>query len=111
MVGFAFAQTTVNFSGFIRVYPEINNFGFGNIELSDDSQTRAFVDQRARIFFNIKSGEEVGGTYAMEIDSRWGDIAYAVGRNQGGALQADTINVEKKMYICGLNLQQMPSIH
>jgi hypothetical protein len=96
MVGFAFAQTTVNFSGFIRVYPEINNFGFGNIELSDDSQTRAFVDQRARIFFNIKSGEEVGGTYAMEIDSRWGDIAYAVGRNQGGALEADTINVETK---------------
>lgn len=96
MCGLSFAQTTVNFSGFIRVYPEINNFGYGSIELSDDSQTRAFVDQRARIYFNLKSGENVGGTYAMEIDSRWGDIAYAVGRNQGGALEADTINIETK---------------
>ena len=96
MAGLAFAQTTVNFSGFIRVYPEINNYGYGNIQLSDDSQTRAFVDQRARIYFNIKSGEEVGGTYAMEIDSRWGDVAYTVGRNRGGALEADTINVETK---------------
>lgn len=96
MAGMAFAQTTVNFSGFIRVYPEINNYGFGNIELSDDSQTRAFVDQRARIYFNIKSGENVGGTYAMEIDSRWGDIAYSVGRNSGGGLEADTINIETK---------------
>lgn len=96
MCGLSFAQTTVNFSGFIRVYPEINNYGYGSIELSDDSQTRAFVDQRSRIFFNLKSGENVGGTYAMEIDARWGDIAYAVGRNSGGALEADTINIETK---------------
>jgi hypothetical protein len=96
MYGMAFAQTTVNFSGFIRVYPEINNFGYGSIELSDDSQTRAFVDQRARIYFNIKSGENVGGTYAMEIDSRWGDAAYQVARNQGGALSADSVNIETK---------------
>lgn len=96
MAGFAMAQTTVNFSGFIRVYPEINNYGYGKITLSDDSQTRAFVDQRARIFFKLKSGENVGGTYAMEIDSRWGDVAYNVGRNKGGALEADSVNVETK---------------
>ncbi len=96
MCGFSFAQTTVNFSGHIRVYPEINNYGYNNIELSDDSQTRAFVDQRTRIYFNLKSGENVGGTVAFEIDFRWGDIAYSVARNWGGALQADTINIETK---------------
>lgn len=96
MCGLSFAQTTVNFTGFIRVYPEINNYGYGSIELSDDSQTRAFVDQRARIFFNFKTGENLGGTYATEIDARWGDVAYVVARNQGGALQADSINIETK---------------
>ncbi|MCX7770736.1 MAG: hypothetical protein N2202_06605 [Proteobacteria bacterium] len=96
MCGLSFAQTTVNFTGFIRVYPEINNYGYGSIQLSDDSQTRAFVDQRARIFFNFKTGENLGGTYATEIDFRWGDVAFAVARNRGGALSADTINIETK---------------
>jgi hypothetical protein len=61
-----------------------------------ESKSTSFVDQRARLFFNVKSGENVGGTVALEIDSRWGDAAYQTSRNTGGALEADTVNAETK---------------
>jgi len=112
---FAAAQTTMTINGFIRVYPELNNYGYGAVGYSADSKATSFVDQRARLFFNVKSGDNVGGTVAFEIDSRWGDAAYQPARenpvvkdknnkdivvlytrNTGGALEADTVNVETK---------------
>jgi len=93
---FAAAQTTMTLNGFIRVYPELNNYGFGALNYSADSKSTSFVDQRARLFFNVKSGENVGGTVAFEMDSRWGDAAYQTSRNKGGALEADTTNAETK---------------
>jgi len=93
---FAAAQTTMTINGIIRVYPELNNYGFGAVGYSADSKATSFVDQRARLFFNVKSGENVGGTVAFEIDSRWGDAAYQTSRNKGGALEADTTNAETK---------------
>lgn len=109
LAGIASAQTTMTLNGIIRVYPEMNNYtyskqstdqgyrqGYG-VKVSSDSKNSAFVDQRARLFFNLKSGDNVGGTVAFEVDSRWGDMAYRGGaRNYGGALQADTINIETK---------------
>lgn len=109
VAGIASAQTTMTLNGIIRVYPEMNNYtktvektdqGYRqsySLGYSSDSKTAAFVDQRARLFFNLKSGDNVGGTVAFEIDSRWGDMAYRGGaRNYGGALEADTINIETK---------------
>jgi len=93
---FAAAQTTMTINGIIRVYPELNNYGFGAVGYSADSKATSFVDQRARLFFNVKSGDNVGGTVAFEIDSRWGDAAYQTSRNKGGALEADTTNAETK---------------
>lgn len=96
VAGVASAQTTLDLKGFIRVYPEMNNYGFGSVGYSADSKSTSFVDQRARLFFNLKSGDNVGGTVALEFDSRWGDAAYNTGRNKGGALEADTTNAETK---------------
>lgn len=96
VAGIASAQTTVDIKGLIRVYPEMNNYGFGSVNYSADSKSAAFVDQRARLFFNVKSGENVGGSLAFEIDTRWGDKAYQTSRNSGGALEADTTNLETK---------------
>ncbi len=96
LAGIASAQTTMTLNGIIRVYPEINNYGYGTIGYYADSKTTSFVDQRARLFFNLKSGDNVGGTVALEIDSRWGDAAYQTSRNKGGALEADTVNAETK---------------
>ncbi len=96
IAGVASAQTTFNLNGQIRVYPEINNYGFGAVNYSADSKTTSFVDQRARLFFNLKSGDNIGGTVALEIDFRWGDAAYQTQRNRGGALGADTVNTEVK---------------
>lgn len=96
IASFASAQTTLDLKGYIRVYPEMNNYGFGAINYSADSKNTSFVDQRARLFFNLKSGENLGGTVAFEIDTRWGDAAYQTSRNKGGALEADTTNAETK---------------
>lgn len=96
VAGVASAQTTLDLKGFIRVYPEVNNYGYTKIALDKASKTQAFVDQRARLFFNLKSGDNVGGTVALEFDSRWGDAAYTTSRNKGGALEADTTNAETK---------------
>jgi len=111
---FAAAQTTMTINGIIRVYPELNNYGFSSAlgypysydkvtntfktsgNYSADSKSTSFVDQRARLFFNVKSGDNVGGTVAFEIDSRWGDAAYQTARNKGGALEADSTNAETK---------------
>ncbi len=96
VAGVASAQTTLDLKGIIRVYPEMNNYGYSTVGYSADSKSSAFVDQRARLFFNLKSGDNVGGTVALEIDSRWGDAIYDNGRNKGAALEADTINAETK---------------
>lgn len=98
LTSLAAAQTTLDLKGYIRMYPEMNNYGFGAgaINYSADSKSTSFVDQRARLFFNLKSGENVGGTVAFEADSRWGDAAYQTSRNKGGALEADTTNIETK---------------
>lgn len=107
LAGIAGAQTTLDLKGFIRVQGELNNFGYGpyglnnNVTnfkpfLKDDDKLSAFIDQRTRMFFNLKSGENLGGTVAFEIDTRWGDNSATVGRNQGGAIGADSINLETK---------------
>jgi hypothetical protein len=54
---FAAAQTTMTLNGIIRVYPELNNYGYNAINYSAESRSTSFVDQRARLFFNVKSGE------------------------------------------------------
>ncbi|GAB4435676.1 MAG: membrane protein [bacterium] len=96
VAGISSAQTTMTLNGIIRVYPEMNNYGFGKINYSANSGTNSFVDQRARLFFNLKTGDNLGGTVAFEMDSRWGDRAYNNGRNTGGGLEADTVNAETK---------------
>ncbi len=107
LAGIASAQTTLDLKGFIRVQGELNNFGYGAFGLNakatsldrplkKDDKLSSFVDQRTRMFFNLKSGENLGGTVAFEIDTRWGDNSATVARNQGGAIGADSINIETK---------------
>lgn len=107
LAGIASAQTTMNMTGFIRMQGELNNFGYGatglngattsfSSPLKKDDKLSSFIDQRTRMFFNLKSGENLGGTVAFEIDTRWGDNSATVARNQGGAIGADSINIETK---------------
>jgi hypothetical protein len=106
----AVAGTDIN--GLFRAKAWMSNFRTGDTRtspaLAKDAPTNAFVEQRLRLKF--ASGEEnVKAVAFFEIDfSAWGDVAgsakqattdttgLGAGRNIGGALGADRINLETK---------------
>ena len=84
----------LNVSGFYRAKAWVSNFhGLGT--LANEPPTSAFVEQRARFKFDFGT-ENVKAVWFTEIDMNWGDLGGQVGRNQGGALGGDSINVETK---------------
>jgi hypothetical protein len=97
-------EKKVDFGGFIRTRYHLSNFATYNAgqilppdkTVKNADKTANFGEQRARLFISPKLGEYLSGTFAFEFDFRWGDSAYAVGRNQGGGLGADQINIETK---------------
>ena len=89
-------------SGFYRSKAWLSNFhdGSGGPSLrtgegSDTEQTNAYVEQRARVKLEFGT-ENVKAVWFFENDMLWGDSSAVVGRNQGGALGADSINTETK---------------
>lgn len=94
----------LEYGGFIKIRYHVSNFetfGAGQTLPPDKSVPGAddsaqFMEQRARLYLLPKFSENVYGTFAFEFDSRWGDAAYVVGRNQGGGLETDSINIETK---------------
>jgi hypothetical protein len=62
-------------------------------------RTAHYAQERARLRFESRT-ENVGAVAFFEIDFRYGDSQYAVARNQGGGLEADSINLEtKNLYV------------
>lgn len=92
------AAADTNLSGFIRAKGYVSNFenyGAGYIGPAVDTSTNSYVEQRARLMFTA-AGENVKGVAFFEIDQAFGDSAYTNGRNLGGGLEADTVNLETK---------------
>jgi hypothetical protein len=99
------------FHGMFRVFGIVNNFGDGKggpiIKaglLSEDSKTRSYVEQRARLMYIAKANDDLKLVTHFEIDSRWGDASYTDGRNKGGAIGADTTNLETKNVYLDFNI-------
>ncbi len=70
-----------------------------NNVLSRDSLARSFfyTEQRLRLKYTGKLNNNVKLVTHFEIDSRWGDTSQENGsRNTGGAIEADSINLETK---------------
>lgn len=93
------------FNGMLRIKGDFTNFdqAGGNdasnaTKLSQDSLGRSFfyTEQRLRLKYTGKFNEGVKLVTQFEIDSRWGDTTGTVARNQGGAIEADSINLETK---------------
>lgn len=85
-------------TGFIRTKAWVSNYAAytaGNINPLDDPNTNSYVETRSRVLYRAGT-ENVKFVYFAEFDVQWGDSAYAVGRNQGGGLEADSINIETK---------------
>ena len=56
-----------------------------------------FVEQRARLQYIAKANADLKLVTHLELDySYWGNSSYSVGRNQGGAIGADSVQIETK---------------
>ena len=65
--------------------------------LADSAPTANWFDQRLRLGYNAKANENVKLVTLFELDySFWGNSSYANGRGQGGAIGADSVNIETK---------------
>ncbi len=62
----------------------------------DTDDATQYVTQRMRMYFNAIASENLKLVYKNEIDMEWGDGAGGVGRNTGGGLGGDQINLETK---------------
>ena len=62
----------------------------------DNDDSFQYVTQRMRMYFNFISSENLKLVYKNEIDFQWGDSAFKTGRNDGGGLGGDTVNLETK---------------
>ena len=104
------------FHGMFRVFGIANNFGDGSngYIFSDDPsknmlakhpKTRSYVEQRARLMYIAKANDDLKLVTHFEIDSRWGDASYNDGgRGKGGAIGADSTNIETKNVYLDFNI-------
>lgn len=64
-----------------------------------------FVEQRARLGYTAKANADLKLVTAFELDyAYWGNSSYTTGRNQGGAIGADTVNFETKSIYLDANI-------
>ncbi|RNC67422.1 MAG: hypothetical protein ED859_14830 [Desulfuromonadales bacterium] len=106
------------FHGMFRLKGVVNNFnatpvinspegvpyGFYKPDNLDKKvPTATYIEQRARIMYIAKANDDLKLVTHFEIDSRWGDASYTNARNKGGAIGADTVNIETKSVYLDFN--------
>jgi hypothetical protein len=112
------AMADLSTSGFVRIKEKVEqNYRSGStsgaqggsfILPGKDVSTASYVEQRGRFAFDYKS-ENAGARALFEIDfAAWGDNAYTVGRNQGGGLEGDSINLETKSVYAWFTIPNTP---
>ena len=82
--------------------------GSGTAKPLGNPGTRSYIEQRARLLYIAKANDDLKLHTHFEVDSRWGDSSYAVGRNQGGAIGADSVNLETKNVYLDFNIPSTP---
>ena len=86
------------FHGMYRLRAMMSNFENANagVVIAKDAPTATVFEQRARLQYIAKTSDDLKLVTHFEIDSSWGDTAYNNGRGMGGAMAADTVNLETK---------------
>ncbi|MDD2364656.1 MAG: hypothetical protein PHN84_00685 [Desulfuromonadaceae bacterium] len=64
--------------------------------LKQDARTTTLLEQRLRLQYTAKASDDLKLVTHFEVDSTWGDAAYANGRGVGGGMAADSVNLETK---------------
>ena len=68
-----------------------------NGRLGKDASTTNWFDQRLRLGYTAKANENVKLVTKFELDYYyWGNSSYTTGRNSGGGIGADSVNLETK---------------
>jgi len=97
------AEMKINGMNHIRA---ISSNNYDGDDDTDDSYN--YITQRFRMYFTSIASENVKLVYKNEIDFEWGDSAATVGRNQGGGVRADSINLETKNVYLELMVPDTP---
>ena len=86
------------FHGMYRLRAMLTNFENANAGtvLAKDAPDTTVFEQRARLQYTAKASDDLKLVTHFEVDSSWGDTAYNNGRGMGGAMGADTVNLETK---------------
>ncbi len=105
------------FSGSFAAYYDLSNYSATGNDgepssvkknaqgLSKDATTQNYFVQRARLGYTAKVSEDVKLVSKFELDYKfWGNSSYATGRNSGGAIGADSVNLETKNLYVDLNV-------
>lgn len=81
-----------------------------NTTTTSDSLKSSYFEQRLLPFFiytpKLLNGKAILRT-SFEIDYTWGDVAYGVGGNFGGAVSADQVNIQTQ----NIELELIPAKH
>lgn len=73
--------------------------------ISNDAKTANFFEQRVRLGYTAKANDNLKLVSMFELDyAYWGNSSYTTGRNKGGALGADTVNLETKNLYLDMNI-------
>lgn len=91
------------FTGAFTAFFDTGNFaGTGLVE--KDAPTANYFVQRVRLGYTAKADDHVKLVTKFEFDyNYWGNSSYTNGRGKGGALGADTVNMETKHLYLDLN--------
>jgi len=100
------------FSGAYTLQYDVSNFNYGDVfvkgRIEDDPRTANLFEQRVRLGYTAKANDIIKLVTRFELDySYWGNNSYDVDRNGGGALGADTINLETKNLYLDVNVDSI----
>lgn len=87
------------FSGSFTSFYDLTNYSavYGQKDPVKNAPTENYFVQRARLGYTAKASDSVKLVTMFELDYRFlGNSSYTTGRNTGGALGADSVNIETK---------------
>jgi len=101
------------FHGAFTSYYDLSNYSaVGNdgsnianaVGIQKNAPTENYFVQRVRLGYNAKASDQVKLVTKFELDYAYlGNSSYTVGRNSGGGLGADSVNIETKNLYLELN--------
>jgi len=94
------------FSGSYTGFYDLSNYSASGT-LAKDARTENYFVQRLRLGYTAKVSEDVKLVTKFEFDYNWiGNSSYVTARGGGGALGADSVNMETKNIYVDLNVSK-----